>query len=343
MKISDLPLPGSQRVADRPVFDPKVGANGYRWWYLDAVSDDGQHAITIITFIGSVFSPYYKWARARAPTPAQNHCAVNIAIYGRSGKRWAMTERDAGSLDCRPDSIRVGQSSLHWRGDRLTFELDEVSVPIPSRIRGHIHLYPESHNDLQFMLDKRDMHHWQPIFPRGRVEIRLGKPDLKWCGNAYFDSNHGHAPLEDDFVSWNWSRSSAPGNGSTLLYDCNLVRSLGGQQERRCLGINFDRHGTASAFAPTAETRLPTTAIWRIERATRSSPEQTLGGKVETLEDTPFYARSLLSVKQQGQAQTVVHESLSMTRFKQAWVRLLLPFKMPRRRDRQSAPQSPKI
>jgi carotenoid 1,2-hydratase len=231
---------------------------------------------------------------------------------------------------------------MHWNADHLAFELDEVTVPLPSRIRGQILLYPESRNDLQFMLDQRDMHHWQPIFPRARVDIRLAKPDLQWRGNAYFDSNHGHAPLEDDFVSWNWSRANTPGNGSTLLYDRHLLRAPGEQQENRCLGINFDQHGSVTAFEPATETRLPTTAIWRIKRATRSSPEQTLGGKIETLEDTPFYARSLLSVKQQGQAQTVVHESLSMTRFNQNWVRLLLPFKMPRRHDRQSALQSRK-
>ena len=27
-------------------------------WYVDAISDDGRHGLTIIAFIGSVFSPY---------------------------------------------------------------------------------------------------------------------------------------------------------------------------------------------------------------------------------------------------------------------------------------------
>ena len=43
-----------------------VRPGGYAWWYVDALSDDGQHGLTIIAFIGSVFSPYYAWARARA-------------------------------------------------------------------------------------------------------------------------------------------------------------------------------------------------------------------------------------------------------------------------------------
>ena len=46
-----------------PDFSLAVATNGYAWWYVDALSDDGQHGLTIIAFIGSVFSPYY--ARAR--------------------------------------------------------------------------------------------------------------------------------------------------------------------------------------------------------------------------------------------------------------------------------------
>ena len=43
-------------------FDAPVPHGGYAWWYVDALSDDGRHGITIIAFIGSVFSPYYAWA-----------------------------------------------------------------------------------------------------------------------------------------------------------------------------------------------------------------------------------------------------------------------------------------
>ena len=44
-------------------FDTPVPDGGYAWWYLDALSDDGRHGLTVIAFIGSVFSPYYAWAR----------------------------------------------------------------------------------------------------------------------------------------------------------------------------------------------------------------------------------------------------------------------------------------
>jgi carotenoid 1,2-hydratase len=51
---------------------------------------------------------------------------------------------------------------------------------------------------------------------------------------------------------------------------------------------------------------------------------------VQTLEDTPFYARSLVNMMYEGKSVTAVHESLSMTRFRQSWVHMLLPFRMPR-------------
>ena len=50
-----------------------VAPGGYRWWYVDALSDDGQHGLTVIAFIGSVFSPYYAWSRRGARSA--NHCA----------------------------------------------------------------------------------------------------------------------------------------------------------------------------------------------------------------------------------------------------------------------------
>ena len=43
---------------ERPKFDIDVKPNGYAWWYVDGISNDGNRAISIIGFIGSVFSPW---------------------------------------------------------------------------------------------------------------------------------------------------------------------------------------------------------------------------------------------------------------------------------------------
>ena len=48
-----------------PDFNVAVPPSGYRWWYLDGLSADGQRGLTVIAFVGSVFSPYYAAARRR--------------------------------------------------------------------------------------------------------------------------------------------------------------------------------------------------------------------------------------------------------------------------------------
>ena len=51
---------------------------------------------------------------------------------------------------------------------------------------------------------------------------------------------------------------------------------------------------------------------------------------LKTLEDAPFYARSVISAKLLGEPVTLMHESLSLDRFKMPIVQAMLPFRMPR-------------
>ena len=91
-----------------------MARDGYAWWYVDALSDDGAHALTLIAFIGSVFSPYYAAARRRAPADPEQHVAFNVALYGAGTDRWAMTERGRQHLQRDADHLRIGPSGLHW-------------------------------------------------------------------------------------------------------------------------------------------------------------------------------------------------------------------------------------
>ena len=51
---------------------------------------------------------------------------------------------------------------------------------------------------------------------------------------------------------------------------------------------------------------------------------------LRTLEDAPFYARSVVKTHLLGRPVTAMHESLCLDRFSRQWVRVLLPFRMPR-------------
>ena len=56
---------GGGGIVAGPRFDQIIPDGGYRWWYFDALSDDGTHGLSIIAFVGSVFSPYYARARRK--------------------------------------------------------------------------------------------------------------------------------------------------------------------------------------------------------------------------------------------------------------------------------------
>jgi len=309
-----------------PPFDQTVDQTGYAWWYLDAISDDQRFGVTLIAFIGSVFSPYYVRARARGSSDPLNHCAINVALYGPQG-RWSMTERGRDSVEQQADSFIVGPSALEWNGDHLSIELNEWAAPLPRRIRGQIRLFPRTTSDQSIALDPDGRHLWTPIWPEARVEMELDCPELRWSGAGYFDHNTGTEPLESRFDTWFWLRAHTQ-RGPVVLYDTKL-RSGG----ERHLALRFDRAGGVESLPSPALARLPRSR-WGVARPCRSENEE---AKITTVwEDTPFYTRSLVEIRVLGEQVTAVHESLSLPRFSSSVVQLMLPFRMPRRRSKPS-------
>lgn len=307
---------------ERPDFAIPVAGNGYAWWYVDAVSDDGRQALTVIAFVGSVFSPYYYRARQRGTADPENHCAINVALYGPRAARWAMTERPAAAVRREARRFAVGPSALTWVDGKLQIDVCERGAPSGRRLAGRIRLLPGVVNDEIFTLDAGGRHRWQPLAPRARVELEFERPALCWQGGAYFDTNDGDEPLEDGFTSWNWSRSQSR-ECTALTYDV-----IGRDGRERPLAIEFDPGGALRRTLPGPRRRLRRSG-WGVARAIRSERAARIH---ETLEDTPFYARSTLALGDPAAPQLAVHESLSLSRFRAPWVRLLLPFRMPRNR-----------
>lgn len=313
-----------------PGFNTRVPRGGYAWWYLDALSDDGRHGLTVIAFIGSVFSPYYAWARRRGQGLADplNHCALNVALYSRPGSaprgRWAMTERGRAAVDRSATQLGIGPSSMAWDGEALVVTVNETTVPWPRRLRGRIKLWPHALMHQSYPLDARGLHAWRPIAPCAQVEAQFSEPGLHWRGTGYLDSNRGQRPLEQDFAHWDWSRAALPQRRSAVLYD--VQRTDGSALS---LALAFDAKGRAAPFEPPPAVRLPATG-WRMARVTRS--EDAGSARVaQTLEDAPFYSRSELHTRLLGEDASAVHESLSLTRWARPVVQAMLPFRMPRR------------
>jgi carotenoid 1,2-hydratase len=286
------------------------------------MSDDLQHSLTLIAFVGSVFSPYYRWARRgeRLADP-QNHCAINVALYGRGG-RWAMTERGRRHNHRDSSSFVVGPSRLDWDGQCLHMRLNEISVPWLRPLKGHIRLWPEQLLNYSVPLDAAGRHRWGPLAPMARIEVDLSQPNLKWQGHAYLDSNEGDEPLEDAFNLWDWSRTHHPDGSTEVTYDLH-----GPDREDRLLRLRFDPQGRVDALDPVPAQALPRTA-WRIPRRARFTDRPELAHQ---LEDTPFYQRCVLSRPALGAHAHTFHESLSMPRFVSPVVQAMLPWRMPRR------------
>jgi carotenoid 1,2-hydratase len=173
-------------------------------------------------------------------------------------------------------------------------------------------------NTRRFTLDAAGGHHWQPLSAAARIEVRLEEPALHWHGRAYLDTNWGDAPLERDFVDWDWCRAPLR-EGAAILYD---ARRRDGTRQR--LALRFHPDGRLEDMDVPPDTRLPRTR-WGIRRATQGA------ATIErTLEDTPFYARSVLRTHLCGEDATAVHESLDLDRFAALPIQLMLPFRVPR-------------
>jgi carotenoid 1,2-hydratase len=269
-----------------------------------------------------VFSPWYRAARRGGGGRAENHCAMNVALYGQGGKRWAMTERGTAALSRDADHLRIGRSTLAWDGTSLTAGIDEVTAPWPTRLRGTIRLHPGALSTHEVALDGVGRHRWSPIAPGARVEVRLRQPERAWQGHAYFDTNAGDEPLEDGFSQWDWCRAPLP-DGVAVLY--HGTRRDGAPFRT---ALRYDRAGVARDFDPPPPAAIGR-SLWRMDLRTLADPGAA-PRVVQRLEDAPFYARSVIATRIAGQDLTAVHESLSLDRFVSPWVQAMLPFKAPR-------------
>ena len=233
-----------------------------------------------------------------------------------------MTERGRGALRRSARRLEIGPSALDWDGEALTVTIDERSVPGMRPIRGTVRVVPEALSSTELALDPAGRHLWRPFAPRSRIEVALDSPAVSWTGHGYLDGNFGERPLEADFVRWDWCRAPLR-EGAAILYEATTRD--GGTRAR---ALRFDRDGAAREFEPPARAELGP-GLWRVARPTRSEGRARL---VTKLVDAPFYTREVIESRLCGEDVTAVHESLDLDRFANPLVRLMLPFRIPRRR-----------
>ena len=240
-----------------------------------------------------------------------------------------MTERSAQSVNRTAHEFTIGPSRMAWDGKAVTFDICETGVPIPQKVIGQVKVFPHGLSRHVWALDADAAHHWGPIAPSATVEVTMREPNIRWSGHGYFDANEGTQPVNQIekpvFVDWDWSRASLSDGSTAVIYD---VRQAAGLPDR-VLALKFSKDASSveSFVPPEKQTLAPT--LWRIKRQMRSDAA-VVPRVMQTLEDTPFYARSVLQSGLLGETVTSLHETLDVARLTSMSTQLMLPWRMPR-------------
>jgi carotenoid 1,2-hydratase len=262
---------------------------------------------------------------------AENHCCLNVALYGAAGslknRRWTMTERGQSYVHRSPTEFVIGPSAVKWDGDALVIDINEVGVPVPFSVKGRVRVIPHGLSNRVWALDGEAKHYWGPIAPSATVEAEFSSPNIRWSGHAYLDANEGSEPINkasnQTFVDWDWSRASLKDGSTAVIYDVRQPSS------DRLIALKFSRNAeTVENFQAPGREALPRT-LWRMDRSIRSD-NSTKPKVLQTLEDTPFYVRSVLESGLFGEKVISLHETLSVPKLASVSTQLMLPWRMPR-------------
>ncbi|MEM9010560.1 MAG: carotenoid 1,2-hydratase [Pseudomonadota bacterium] len=234
-----------------------------------------------------------------------------------------MTERGSRAVDRGAHHFAVGPSAMRWDQGSLCIEVAETSVPRLTPLRGRIRLTPEAITADEVLLDAPGGHVWRPFAPHARIEVEFERPAWRWRGDGYFDANFGARAMERDFSYWTWTRARL-GEGAAALYD--VTRRDGSALS---VALRFRPDGRVLQEAPPPPAAMPR-SLWRVRQATRADAEAQ-PRRIQRMEDVPFYVRSGIRTRLFGEEADGVYEALDLDRFASPWVKLLLPFRMPRR------------
>ena len=270
------------------------------------MSDDGEHAITIIGLVGNPFS--------RGSRPLER-AALNVALYSHKARAWTLRDRTISEAHRTVDTLELGASAMRWVGDALVVTIDERTSPFGRPLRGTVTVRPELTTTHAVSLAPG--HTWWPLVPLARIEVALTEPSVHFSGHGYIDANRGDTPLQDAFDTWCWSRAR---HGDTALVTYDAIRRDGTTSS-----ATLKLSATGLETITEVVSPLPKTS-WGLTRSTRGTNVQL----ARSLEDGPFYARALVRKRLAGYDVVAVHEVLSAKRLAQRWVQFLAGFRMGR-------------
>lgn len=203
----------------------------YEWWYFDALSDDGQQALTCIWFLGNPFSPYYRLAsRGQAADPF-HHNALFFALY-REGRLHAyhFTRFPRSQIQAReqmPLDVRFGENRLGTASDGSWNLIIRDENTNGRRLDAVLTFAAPSLVAVETASTTSDTSHsWLPSAPfchvSGRVMLREshnpGAEEMVFAGTGYHDHNWGRLPFAAEIRDWYWARATLEGGRTAILY-----------------------------------------------------------------------------------------------------------------------------
>jgi carotenoid 1,2-hydratase len=297
----------------------RTKAGAYEWWYFDALSDDGEWALTCIWFLGNPFSPYYRLsALGNKPDPFA-HNALFFALY-RQGRlhayHFTRFPRDQVCADeRRPATLRFGPNDLSYADGRYVLHLDDENA---NRRSLSVHLVfhaPPLLGQSVAEESRGDNHFWLPAAPAcwvaGQITLREknnpGAEIIAFRGSGYHDHNWGTLPFAANIRDWYWARVGLGEGKALVLYHVNyrqsarpvshLLRFDGGQLKAHDDQPEVHLRRTAfNGFATGYATHLHI-------RSGELAADFWLGRR---LDSAPFYIRALCcaNVSEAGRTQT---------------------------------------
>ena len=213
---------------------------------------------------------------------------------------------------------------MTWTGTELQIDIDEISsLPLVSRVRGRILIQPEAVTGIELPLTPDGAHIWRPFASISRIRVDLEAKGWQFDGHGYFDANFGTRPLETDFSTWTWGRFPTE-DGAVCIYDA-----------KRRDGSVLD---AAVAFEPSGQARLVDAppaqpfrrTLWALPRQTRADVGVT-PRQVKPMLDAPFYSRSVVETRINGETVVGVHEALDLNRYANPLLKPMLAVRVPRR------------
>ena len=189
-----------------------------------------------------------------------------------------MTERGRGALPRgRRHSWRSARARWPGTGDALTMRIDEVTVPIPSRLRGTVRLHPQRGPTMPSSLDGGPA----PLVADGAAargsRSTCSGPALRWSGTGYLDTNAGDEPLEAGVRRLGLVRVAGCSDEAAVLYE---VRRRDGSEQ--ALALRFRPDGSVERLEPPPQRGAAAERSGACARRTRS----------EAVEAGGFAARS---------------------------------------------------